>query len=87
MATALYVPKQGRQLDAHSAPIELPTHARVVGMEQDYVQCPSCEYTAPLNDFGDLGADEDKVWCNNCHKQITPIRVDTREKIDRELSR
>ena len=40
------------------------------------VQCPNCNHIGDLDDFDVLGADEDKLFCNNCNAEVVVIELD-----------
>ena len=45
--------------------------ARTWSDDHDYfVECPVCGFTDDMDGFDSIGADEDCLFCNNCHTEI-----------------
>ncbi len=46
------------------------------GENEISVQCPKCNFIGDLDDFDVMGADDDKMFCNNCNAEVVVIVLD-----------
>ena len=40
-----------------------------------HVRCKTCGFVGPINDFDVIGADDDKLFCNQCGKETRVERI------------